>query len=142
VNLKIAKKKADVSRGLTLLRRSTTWFADSPEQATLEAFQNTNGKRDYWVEFNCPEFTCICPITGQPDFGSITIRYIPAKLCLESKSLKLYLFSFRNCGIFHEETVNRILDDVVKTIKPRKAVVTGRFNARGGISIAVEATHP
>lgn len=145
LNTKIAKtgkKKADVSRGLTLLKRSATRFPDSPDKVKLEAFRNANGKRDYWIEFNCPEFTSICPITGQPDFGSITIRYIPSKLCLESKSLKLYLFSFRNCGIFHEETVNRILDDLVKTIKPRKAVVTGRFNARGGISIVVEATHP
>jgi 7-cyano-7-deazaguanine reductase len=139
---KAAKKKADVSRGLTLLKRSAIRFPDSPDKAKLEAFRNTNGNRDYWIEFDCPEFTSICPITGQPDFGSITIRYIPARLCLESKSLKLYLFSFRNCGVFHEEAVNRILDDLVRTVKPRKAVVTGRFNARGGISIAVEATHP
>ena len=141
-NAKTAKKQAVTTHGLTLLKRSTTEYPSSPDQAKLEAFRNTNAKRDYWVEFNCPEFTCMCPITGQPDFGCITIRYIPGKLCLESKALKLYLFSFRNCGIFHEETVNRILDDLVRTIKPRKAIVTGKFNARGGISIAVEATHP
>ena len=127
---------------LTLLKRSSTKFPDSPDKARLEAFQNTSHKRDYWIELDCPEFTSLCPVTGQPDFGHITIRYIPDRLCLESKSLKLYLFSFRNYGTFHEEVVNRILDDLVRTVKPRKAVVTGRFNARGGISINVEAAHP
>ena len=90
----------------------------------------------------CSEFTCLCPITGQPDFAHITIRYVPNKLCLESKSLKLYLLSFRNHGTFHEEVVNRILHDVVKAIKPRQAVVKGVFNPRGGIGITVEATYP
>jgi 7-cyano-7-deazaguanine reductase len=84
----------------------------------------------------------LCPITGQPDFGHITISYVPRKLCLESKSLKIYLFSFRNHGTFHEEAVNRILDDLVKTIRPRKALVKGEFNPRGGISITVEASYP
>ncbi|MDD4872459.1 MAG: preQ(1) synthase [Kiritimatiellae bacterium] len=130
------------TNGLTLLKRSVQSYPDSPEKAQLEAFENIYRARNYWIHFNCPEFTALCPITGQPDFGKITISYIPAKLCLESKSLKLYLFSFRNHGTFHEEAVNRILDDVVKAIKPRKAVVKGEFNTRGGISITVEAIYP
>ena len=128
--------------GLTLLNRSAQAYPDSPDKAKLEAFENAYPKRDYWVHFDCPEFTCLCPITGQPDFAHITIRYIPNKLCLESKALKLYLFSFRNHGTFHEEVVNRILDDVVKAIKPRQAEVKGVFNPRGGIGITIEAEYP
>ena len=128
--------------GLTLLRHSDASYPASPRNAKLEAFKNTHPGRDYWIQFDCPEFTSICPVTGQPDFGHITIRYVPDKLCLESKSLKLYLFSFRNHGVFHEEVVNRILDDLVKTVKPRRAVVEGKFNPRGGIAITVEAAHP
>ncbi|MFC1497639.1 preQ(1) synthase [Verrucomicrobiota bacterium] len=127
---------------LTILKKSKTKYPVSPDKAKLEAFKNSHPKRDYWIEFDCPEFTAICPVTGQPDFGHITIEYIPDKLCIESKSLKLYLFSFRNHGIFHEEVVNRILDDVVKTIKPRQAIVSGAFNPRGGIAINVEAEYP
>lgn len=127
---------------LTLLKQSKSKYPCSPNKARLEAFKNTYHKRDYWINFDCPEFTSLCPVTNQPDFGHITIRYVPNKLCLESKSLKLYLFSFRNHGTFHEEAVNRVLDDIVKTIKPRKAIVKGEFNPRGGISITVEATYP
>ena len=127
--------------GLTLLGNSRTKLPASPDRARLEAFENTHPKRDYWVTFDCPEFTAICPITGQPDFGRIEIAYIPDRLCLESKSLKLYLFAYRNHGAFHEEVVNRILDDIVKKIKPREAAVTGTFNPRGGIAISVKATH-
>jgi 7-cyano-7-deazaguanine reductase len=114
----------------------------SPAEARLEAFQNTHPGRDYWVEFDCPEFTSLCPVTGQPDFGRIVIRYIPDKRCLESKSLKLYLFSFRNTGAFHEEAANRILDDIVHAVGPRRAVVRGEFRPRGGIAITVEAAYP
>ena len=128
--------------GLTLLRSGETSYPASPDDAKLEAFENDYAKRDYWIEFDCPEFTSLCPVTGQPDFGHLTIRYIPDKLCIESKSLKLYLFSFRNHGTFHEEVVNRVLDDVVATIKPRKALVKGTFNPRGGIALVVEASHP
>ena len=128
--------------GLTLLGREGIRPPDSPKEARLESFANTHPGRDYWVQFDCPEFTSLCPITGQPDFGRITIRYVPNKLCLESKALKLYLFSFRNAGAFHEEAVNRILDDIVKAIRPRRAVVSGVFNPRGGIAITVEATYP
>ena len=107
--------------------------AYSPE--VLEAFPNINGERDYWVSFTCPEFTTLCPKTGQPDFATITIRYIPAKRLVESKSLKLYLFGFRNHGNFHEDVVNVIYRDLVKLLKPKYMEVSGRFAARGGISI-------
>ena len=127
---------------LTLLGTGGTAYPSSPDEARLEAFDNAYAARDYWIEFDCPEFTAICPVTGQPDFGRITIRYIPDTICLESKSLKLYLFSFRNHGTFHEEAVNRILDDIVAAIKPRKAMVKGVFNPRGGIAITVSAEHP
>jgi 7-cyano-7-deazaguanine reductase len=127
---------------LTLLEQGERNYPDSPDKARLEAFENTHPGRDYWIEFDSPEFTALCPITGQPDFGHITIRYIPDKRCLESKSLKLYLFSFRNHGAFHEAVVNRILDDLVAAIQPRRAVVKGVFRPRGGISITVETTHP
>jgi len=136
------KKVENKHSGLTLLKRSAQAYPDSPDKAKLEAFENAYPKRDYWVHFDCPEFTCLCPITGQPDFAHITIRYIPNKLCLESKAMKLYLFSFRNHGTFHEEVVNRILDDVVKAIKPRQAIVEGVFNPRGGIGITIEAEYP
>jgi len=128
--------------GLTLLKCGKSAYPDSPGRARLEAFENTYHDREYWVQLDCPEFTSLCPVTRQPDFGRITIRYIPDKLCLESKSLKLYLFSFRNYGTFHEEVVNRILDDILKAVKPRKAIVKGEFNTRGGIAITVEATYP
>jgi len=127
--------------GLTLLRKGEIDYPSTPDAAILESFENTHPARDYWIDFDCPEFTSICPITGQPDFGTITIHYIPDKLCVESKSLKLYLFAFRNEGAFHEEVVNRILDDLIVAVSPRKAQVKGAFNARGGIAITVEATY-
>lgn len=129
-------------KGISLLKKNEKTYPSSPDKAKLEAFKNTHPARNYWIEFECPEFTSLCPITGQPDFGHITIRYIPDKLCLESKSLKLYLFSFRNHGTFHEDVVNKILDDVLKTIKPRQAIVTGEFNPRGGIALNIEASYP
>lgn len=127
--------------GITLLKPATD-YPDSPDRANMEAFENAHPKRDYTVTFDCPEFTTLCPITGQPDFGHIAIRYVPDRLCLESKSLKLYLFSFRNHGAFHEEVVNRILDDLVAAIAPRSATVIGTFRPRGGIAITVEASWP
>jgi len=126
---------------LTLLKKSERRYPESPDEARLETFENRYADRDYWITFDCPEFTSRCPITSQPDFGTITIRYIPDQRCIESKSLKLYLFSFRNYGTFHEEVVNRILDDVVAACQPRRAIVTGDFNPRGGISIRVEAEY-
>ena len=127
---------------LTILGKSKIKYPVSPDKAKLETFENKYFNRDYWISFDCPEFTSICPVTGQPDFGIITIRYIADKKCIESKSLKLYLFSFRNFATFHEEAVNKILDDIVKACKPRKASVTGEFLPRGGISISVEASYP
>lgn len=139
--MKRRKTKKESAR-LTLLGQGRTRYPESPEAARLEAFENAHPRRDYWITFDCPEFTALCPITGQPDFGHITIRYVPGRLCLESKSLKLYLFSFRNHGTFHEAAVNRIMDDIVKAIRPRRIIVKGEFNRRGGISIAVEAAYP
>jgi 7-cyano-7-deazaguanine reductase len=126
---------------LTLLKQSRGPRPDSPDDAGLESFPNKYPSRDYYVVFDCPEFTSLCPITGQPDFARITITYIPHLKCLESKSLKFYLFSFRNVGMFHEEITNRILDDLVKACQPRWARVRGAMNSRGGISIDVTAEY-
>jgi len=101
----------------------------------LESFPNVHPDRDYWVTFTCTEFTTLCPKTGQPDFATLTIRYIPAKCLVESKSLKLYLFGFRNHGDFHEDVVNIIYDDLVALLKPKYLEVIGKFAARGGIAI-------
>ena len=103
--------------------------------AVLEAFENRHQERDYWVQFNCPEFTTLCPITGQPDFAELKIMYIPDKMMVESKSLKLYLFSFRNHGDFHEDCVNIIMNDLIRLMDPRYIEVMGLFVPRGGISI-------
>ena len=101
----------------------------------LETFQNRHPENDYWVKFNCPEFTALCPITGQPDYATIYISYVPNEKMVESKSLKLYLFSFRNHGDFHEDCVNIILKDLVRLMEPRYIEVTGLFTPRGGIAI-------
>lgn len=132
----------DAHANLTLLGHGHTDYPDTPDDARLEAFENAHADRDYWIEFDCPEFTALCPMTGQPDFGHITIRYIPDAWCIESKSLKLYLFAYRNHGTFHEAVVNRILDDIVKIAQPRRAIVKGVFNPRGGIAITIEAAYP
>ncbi len=136
------KQHKSPHEGLTHLKGGHADYPDEPGRGILEAFENAAGDRDYWVTFDCPEFTALCPITGQPDFGHLTIRYIPDRLCLESKSLKLYLFSFRNHGAFHEEVVNRVLDDVAATIRPRRLQVRGVFNPRGGIALTVEVEFP
>ncbi len=108
---------------------------DNYAPEVLEAFENAHPERDYWVQFNCPEFTSLCPITGQPDFAEIKIMYIPDRRMVESKSLKLYLFSFRNHGDFHEDCVNTIMDDLIGLMDPRYIEVRGLFVPRGGISI-------
>jgi 7-cyano-7-deazaguanine reductase len=108
----------------------------------LETFANPAPGRDYEIVHVAPEFTSICPVTGQPDFGTITLRYVPDRLCVELKSWKLYLVAFRDEGIFYEAVVNRILDDVVRVLAPRRAEVAGEFRVRGGISSTVRATHP
>lgn len=107
----------------------------------LETFPNHHRHRNYTVTLRTDEFTCICPATGQPDFAKLTIQYIPEEKILESKSLKLYLWSFRNRGVFHEHVTNEILDDLVKALKPRWCKVTADFGVRGGISITVEAEY-
>jgi 7-cyano-7-deazaguanine reductase len=107
----------------------------------LEAFPNPNPERNYTIEFECPEFTCLCPRTGQPDFATIRIQYVPNVLCVELKSLKLYLWSYRNEGAFHEAVTNQILDDLVEAIKPRRMSVAGDFFVRGGIHTTVTAKH-
>ncbi len=112
----------------------------SPSKS-LDTFPNPNPERDYEVRFECPEFTCLCPKTGQPDFATMRIRYIPDKLCVELKSLKLYLWSFRNEGAFHEAVTNAILTDLVGTIQPRFAEIEGDFFVRGGIHTVVTARH-
>ena len=110
-------------------------YKDDYAPEVLEAFENQHPDNDYWVRFNCPEFTTLCPITGQPDFAEIRISYIPDLRMVESKSLKLYLFSFRNHGDFHEDCVNIIMKDLVKLMDPKYLEVIGLFNPRGGISI-------
>jgi 7-cyano-7-deazaguanine reductase len=119
---------------LSLLGRKTEYKQDyAPE--VLEAFDNKHPENDYWVRFNCPEFTSLCPITGQPDFAEIRISYLPDIKMVESKSLKLYLFSFRNHGAFHEDCVNIIMKDLIRLMDPKYIEVTGLFTPRGGISI-------
>ena len=108
----------------------------------LETFPNPNPERDYEIHFEAPEFTCLCPMTGQPDFATIRIRYVPDKKCVELKSLKLYLWSYRNEGAFHEAVVNQILDDLVQAVRPKSMSVVGDFNVRGGIHTTVTAAYP
>ena len=114
--------------------KNTTYSMDY-DPSVLERFSNKHPDNDYFVKFNCPEFTSICPITGQPDFAEITISYIPDEWMVESKSLKLYLFSFRNHGDFHEDVVNMIMKDLIRLMNPKYIEVLGRFLPRGGISI-------
>ena len=120
--------------GLQTLGKKTEYRMDyAPE--VLETFENKQKGNDYWVQFNCPEFTSLCPITGQPDFAEIKIMYLPDERMVESKSLKLYLFSFRNHGDFHEDCVNIIMKDLVALMDPKYIEVVGLFTPRGGISI-------
>jgi 7-cyano-7-deazaguanine reductase len=107
----------------------------------LETFPNRHPGRDYTIEITCPEFTSLCPKTGQPDFGTIRISYVPERLCLELKSLKLYLFGFRSQGIFYEHVTNKILDELVAALKPRRMTVEGDFRVRGGIATVVRASY-
>ena len=123
------------AENLTLLGSQGTKYSFDYDPSVLETFQNRHPNRDYWVKFNCPEFTSLCPITGQPDFATMYISYIPEERMVESKSLKLYLFSFRNHGDFHEDVVNIIMNDLIKLMDPRYIEVWGKFLPRGGISI-------
>ncbi|MBR6998106.1 MAG: NADPH-dependent 7-cyano-7-deazaguanine reductase QueF [Prevotella sp.] len=119
---------------LKLLGRETN-YASNYDPTLLETFKNQHPDNDYWVQFNCPEFTTLCPITGQPDFAEIKILYLPGERMVESKSLKLYLFSFRNHGDFHEDCVNVIMKDLIRLMDPKYIEVVGLFLPRGGISI-------
>lgn len=127
---------SDPTAGLTLLGQTI----NKPSK-TLETFPNQHPNRRYTVTLVCPEFTCVCPMTGQPDFATITIRYIPDQKIVESKSLKLYLWSYRNEGVFHEHVTNQILDDLVAALDPIECHVTGAFAVRGGIALTIDAHH-
>jgi len=121
--------------GVTLLGNNSTDYKMTYAPEVLETFENKHVENDYFVKFNCPEFTSLCPITNQPDFATIYISYVPDVLMVESKSLKLYLFSFRNHGDFHEDCMNVIMKDLIKLMNPRYIEVWGKFTPRGGISI-------
>ncbi len=131
----IMNNNSRTDEGLTLLGSKHTTYKDTYAPEVLETFTNKHPDNDYMVTFRCPEFTSLCPITGQPDFAEIVINYIPAERMVESKSLKLYLFSFRNQGDFHEDCVNIIMKDLVRLMEPKYLEVKGVFTPRGGISI-------
>lgn len=137
----MARTKTKRSSRLTLLGRSQAKLPKSPNEARLETFPNP-AHRSYWIHFETDDFTSVCPITGQPDFGRIDIAYVPDRLCVESKSLKFYLASFRNVRAFDEAITNRILDDFVKACAPREATVSAQFSARGGITLSVRVEYP
>ena len=122
-------------QGITLLGNKKTEYFSDYNPGVLETFINKHRENDYWVKFNCPEFTSLCPMTGQPDFGTVYISYIPDERMVESKSLKLYLFSFRNHGDFHEDCANIIIKDLIKLMEPKYIEVWCEFLPRGGISI-------
>ena len=113
----------------------------APSREQLETFANPNPRRDYTIEINCPEFTSLCPITGQPDFGTISYTYTPDQKCVELKALKLYLQRFRNEGIFYEQVTNRLLDDFVAMVEPRYCKVVGAFTPRGGITSTITCVY-
>ena len=121
--------------GISLLGNQKVRYSYDYEPELLESFSNKHREHDYWVKFNCPEFTTLCPITGQPDFATLYISYVPDQRMVESKSLKLYLVSFRNHGDFHEDVVNIIMKDLVRLLDPKYIEVWGKFLPRGGISI-------
>lgn len=125
----------DYSKDLSLLGNQNVEYKFDYNPEILETFENGHIGRDYFVKFNCPEFTTLCPMTGQPDFATIYISYIPDVKMVESKALKLYLFSFRNHGGFHENSMNMIMDDLIKLMDPKYIEVWGKFTPRGGISI-------
>jgi 7-cyano-7-deazaguanine reductase len=129
-------------KNLSLLGKPDTRLPASPDEARLETFLNQRPGRRYWITLNCPEFSSLCPVTGQPDSARLVIRYVPGERCVETKSLKFYLASFRNQPAFNEEIVNRILDDLVLALQPVEMVVRGDFAARGGIQLTTEARFP
>ena len=128
-------RKSQELEGITLLGNQKTKYPDDYAPEVLETFENKHPENDYFVKFNAPEFTSLCPITGQPDFATIYISYVPGERMVESKSLKLYLYSFRNHGDFHEDCMNIIMKDLIKLMDPKYIEVWGKFTPRGGISI-------
>lgn len=133
---------AKPKRGLKLLGNAVAELPAEPSPSILETFANRYAQRDYWIGFASTDFTSLCPVTGQPDFARITIDYVPNRTCIETKSLKFYLTSYRGTPSFNEEVVNRILEDLVTACDPRRMIVHGEFAARGGIGVTVEARHP
>jgi 7-cyano-7-deazaguanine reductase len=137
----VPKTKRSTAKRLTLLGRSEARIPASPAEARLETFPNPS-RRNYWIHFETDDFTSICPVTGQADFARIDIDYVPGRWCVESKSLKFYLASYRNERAFNEAVTNRILDDFVRACSPRHAIVAAQFSARGGIALTVRAEYP
>lgn len=127
---------------LTLLGHSENKLPTNPDDAQLEVFPNRNAQRNFWIELTYPEFSSLCPVTGQPDSAKLEIAYIPGDVCVETKSLKFYLASFRNHAAFNEDIVNRVLDDLCKACSPRKMSVKGRFSPRGGVQLTATASYP
>jgi len=136
------KRASNKVAGLTLLGNSEASFPMSPEEAKIETFPNPKPGRAYTIRLDCPDFTSLCPVTGQPDFAEILLEYVPDKLCLETKSLKLYLASYRNTRAFNEDVINKILDQLVQACQPRQMKIEGKFAPRGGLSLCVIAEHP
>ncbi len=134
-------RKNSVGQAAAIRQRAIESQVTTRPTKQLDTFPNPKRERNYHITFDCPEFTCLCPITGQPDFATILIDYVPDALCVELKSLKLYLWSYRNEGAFHEAVTNQICDDIVAAIGPRSITVTGKFWVRGGISTTVTVTH-
>ena len=134
--------KTKTRSAFTLLGHSDVKVPSSPAEARLETFPNPAQRRNYHIHFETDDFTSVCPVTGQPDFARIDIDYVPDRLCVESKSLKFYLASYRNVHAFNEAVTNRILDDFVKACAPRQVIVTAQFSARGGIALTVRAEYP
>lgn len=128
-------RQKDEMENVTLLGNQNNTYAFGYDPSVLETFENKHQDKDYFVKFNCPEFTSLCPITQQPDFATVYISYIPDVKMVESKALKLYLFSFRNHGDFHEDCMNIILKDLIELMDPKYIEVWGKFMPRGGISI-------
>ena len=135
-----SRKKVSV-KPLTLLGNPIKGFPEAPTAVTLETFANKFPHRDYTISFDCEDFTSLCPVTGQPDFAKIHIEYVADEQCIETKSLKFYLSSYRNTKSFNEEVVNRILEDFVAACAPRYASVHGEFASRGGIRVTVDAEY-
>lgn len=136
------KKNSPPRPALKLLGSSEARFPSAPDPATLEVFPNRSAGRTYWVTFECAEFTSLCPVTGQPDFATLRIRYIPDAECVETKSLKFYLSSYRSTPSFGEDVANRILNDLVAVLNPKFLHVHVEFSPRGGIALSVDAVFP